>query len=149
MNTTVNELYADYLDHTKGNEAAAAALTLADVMQRTLDARKAAPTLPTRPLTVTEVVKFLRVSPTKVLSWIRSGRLPGYNVAEREDGRPTYRIKPEDLEAFTKVRMPIQPVRKGRPPGRRRIPKLPKWPILDDETVAKGEAARARRERSS
>ena len=147
MNTTVNELYADYLDHTKGNEAAAAALTLADVMQRTLDAGKAAPT--TRPLTVTEVVKFLRVSPTKVLSWIRSGRLPGYNVAEREDGRPTYRVNPEDLEAFTKMRMPIQPVRKGRPPGRRRIPKVPEWPTLDDETVAKGRAARARRERCS
>ena len=36
-----------------------------------------------RPATVPEVAKFLRVRPDKVLSWIRSGRLRGYNVAER------------------------------------------------------------------
>jgi len=77
-----------------------------------------------RPLTVPEVAKFLRVRPDKVLSWIRSGRLRGYNVAEKEDRRPTYRVNPEDLEAFTKLRMPIQPAPKGRPPGRRRFPDI-------------------------
>ena len=54
MNTTVNELYAKYLDHTNGNQAAAAALTLADAMQRTLDAPKAEPPTPAKPLSTPE-----------------------------------------------------------------------------------------------
>ena len=145
MNKTVNKLYTEYLELTN-DKAAAAALTLADTTQRTLDAGKAEQTTPAKPLNVTEVAKFLRVSPTKVLSWIRSGRLRGYNVAERENGRPTYRVNPEDLEAFTKMRMPIQPVAKGRPPGRRLIPKALEWPTLDKETLAKAAAARARRD---
>ena len=75
-----------------------------------------------QPLTVPEVAKLLRVRPDKVLSWIRSGRLRGYNVAEREHGRPKYRISPEDLQAFTQQRAITQSVPKGRPVGRRRIP---------------------------
>ena len=39
MNTAVNALYAKYLDHTGGDKAAAASLTLADTLQRTLDAK--------------------------------------------------------------------------------------------------------------
>ena len=39
MNKTVNDLYAEYLDHTGGDKAAAASLTLADTLQRTLDAK--------------------------------------------------------------------------------------------------------------
>ena len=77
------------------------------------------------PLSVPEVAKFLRVRPDKVLSWIRSGRLRGYNVAERENGRPKYRVNPDDLEAFMQQRAITQPAPKGRPPGRRRIPKVP------------------------
>ena len=69
MNKTVNKLYTDYLELTS-DKAAAAALTLADVMQRTLDAPKtqsAAPITmtPGKPLTVPEVAKFLQVAPTK------------------------------------------------------------------------------------
>jgi excisionase family DNA binding protein len=75
-----------------------------------------------QPLTVPEVAKFLRVRPNKVLSWIRSGRLRGYNITERENGRPKYRINPSDLEAFTQQRAITQPAPKGRPAGRRRIP---------------------------
>ena len=135
MNDTTNTIYREYLDRTNGN-AAAAALTLADTMQRTLDAPKAelpTPpanplTTPTKPLTVTEVAKFLRVAPTKVLSWIRSGRLRGYNVAERENSRPKFRVEPDDLAAFTQQRAITQPAPKGRPPGRCRIPAIPPWP---------------------
>jgi excisionase family DNA binding protein len=135
MNDTTHTIYREYLDCTHGNEAAAAALTLADAMQRTLDAPKtesAAPITmtPGKPLTVTEVAKFLRVSPTKVLSWIRSGRLRGYNVAERENSRPKFRVEPDDLAAFTQQRAITQPAPKGRPPGRRRIPPIPPWPHL-------------------
>ena len=71
-------------------------------------------------LTVPEVAKLLRVSPDKVLSWIRSGRLRGFNVAETETSRPKYRVSPEELEAFINVRMPFQPPRRGRPVGSRR-----------------------------
>ena len=39
-----------------------------------------------------EVAKFLRVRPDKVLSWIRSGRLRGYNVAEKENERKPCRL---------------------------------------------------------
>ncbi len=143
MNTTVNDLYAEYLKYTSGNRAAAASLTLAsmmaesrtygneataailtlaDVMQRMLDTGRAEPLQSTKPLTVPEVAKFLRVAPTKVLTWIRNGRLRGYNVAEKETGRPKYRINPKDLEFFTKLRVPCQPVAKGRPVGRHRLP---------------------------
>ena len=77
-------------------------------------------------MTVPEVAKLLRVRPDKVLSWIRSGRLRGYNVAEKENGRPKYRVNPDDLEAFMQQRAVTQPAPKGRPAGRRRIP-VPKW----------------------
>jgi excisionase family DNA binding protein len=78
------------------------------------------------PLTVPEVAKFLRVRPDKVLSWVRSGRLRGYNVAERENGRPKYRVNPDDLQSFMQQRAVTQPAPKGRPVGRHRIPE-PKW----------------------
>jgi len=119
MNTVVNTLYAKYLDHTGGDTAAAASLTLAAVM---LEGRATAEQPQNQPLTVPEVAKLLRVSPDKVLSWIRTGRLRGYNIAEREDGRPKYRVNPDDLQAFTQQRAFTQPAPKGRPAGRRRIP---------------------------
>ncbi len=81
---------------------------------------------PGRPLTVPEVATLLRVRPDKVLAWIRSGRLRGYNVAEKEGGRPKYRVNPADLEGFAQQRAVTQPAPKGRPAGRRRIP-VPKW----------------------
>jgi len=122
-------------------------LTLADVMQSGMDAQvQAASELAAlnnkmevqageartsdRPMTVPEVAKFLRVRPDKVLSWVRSGRLRGYNVAEKENGRPKYRINPGDLAVFVQQRAITQSVPKGRPAGRRAIPKLA-WPTLD------------------
>lgn len=137
MNDAVLKLYDTYLKYTSNN-AVAASLTLADLMQRTLLAKTAEPmakpaaepaeATDNRPMMVPEVAKFLRVRPDKVLSWIRSGRLRGYNVAEHETGRPKYRVNPEDLEAFMLMRVPIQPTPRGRPVGRhiRRIPK-PNW----------------------
>ena len=123
MNAATWTIYREYLDRVD-DPAAAASLTLADVMQSAVDA-------PTRaqasdqPLTVPEVAKLLRVRPDKVLSWIRSGRLPGYNVAEKEQGRPKYRVNPSDLDDFAKRRCVIQPTPIGRPAGlRRRIPKV-------------------------
>jgi excisionase family DNA binding protein len=132
MNPAVEQLYADYLQRTNCDTTAAASLTLAEVMQSAKDVNGAVGTpQQNRPLTVPEVAKFLRVRPDKVLSWIRSGRLRGYNVAERESGRPKYRVNPDDLEAFMQQRAIIQPAPKGRPAGRhRRIPTVPAWPHL-------------------
>jgi excisionase family DNA binding protein len=128
MNHEVNTLYAKYLDHTGGDTAAAASLTLAAVM---LEGQPATSGPHNQPLTVPEVAKLLRVSPDKVLSWIRSGRLRGYNIAERENGRPKYRVNPDDLQSFTQQRAITQPAPRGRPAaGRRRIPAIPAWPHL-------------------
>jgi excisionase family DNA binding protein len=145
VNGIVIALYDEYLKLT-GDNGAAASLTLADVMQSGMDAQVQAASEPAavvnkmvalavaraidRPMTVPEVAKFLRVRPDKVLSWVRSGRLRGYNVAEKENGRPKYRINPEDLAAFAQQRTITQPAPKGRPTGRRGIPKMA-WPTLD------------------
>ena len=118
MNSAVEQLYAEYLQRTNHDTTAAASLTLADVMRSARHADRA--------LTVPEVAKFLRVSPDKVLSWIRSGRLRGYNIAERENGRPKYRVNPDDLDAFTQNRAVTQPAPKGRPVGRRRFVDIPR-----------------------
>jgi len=135
MNDTVLQDFAEAIHLVNGDRAAAASLALASALR---DKQIAEPsneldTSSTRPLTVPEVAKFLRVRRSKVLSWIRSGRLRGYNVAERENGKPTYRINPDDLQAFQQRRAVTQASPKGRPAGRRRIP-LPK---LDWRKVGK------------
>ncbi len=113
MGLAILATYNEYLEKT-GEASAAAALTLADVVQAG-----------ERPLTVPEVAKFLRVRPNKVLSWIRSGRLRGYNITERENGRPKYRVNPSDLNDFVSRRCPTRPTSPGRPAGsHRRIPKV-------------------------
>jgi len=71
----------------------------------------------TRPvyLTPPEVAKSLRVSGSKVMLWIRSGRLRAFNVSESR--RPKYRIKAADLESFLDGRVatpPTAPVRRER-----------------------------------
>ena len=118
---SVPQLYADHFEAIGDN--AAAALMLANTM------RAYQPTAP-KPLdqsrTVPEVARFLRVNPGKVLAWIRRGWLRGFNLAEHEAGRPKYRVNPQDLEAFTNLRVPIQAPPIGRPVGRRRIPQA-KW----------------------
>jgi len=49
-------------------------------------------------LTPPEVAKRLRVSPDKILAWIRRGELKAVNVSN--GGRPRFRISPNDLGAF-------------------------------------------------
>jgi excisionase family DNA binding protein len=130
----IQQLFKECLPVVDGDKAAAANLVLAAALREHLPMTLAEVTEPSdrpavrtdTPLTVPEVAKFLRVSPDKVLSWIRSGRLSGYNVADLENGRPKYRVNPEDLQAFMQRRAITQPVPKGRPVGRRRIPQ-PEW----------------------
>lgn len=71
----------------------------------------------TRPayLTPPEIAKSLRVSESKVASWIRSGRLRAFNVSE--SARPKYRIRGDDLDEFLAGRAvtpPTRPVRRER-----------------------------------
>jgi excisionase family DNA binding protein len=79
MNAATLALYREYL-HETGAEPAAAALTLADVLQRCLDAggndalKLAGPADPTL-LTVPEAAQRLRLSRRKVYEMCRTGEL--------------------------------------------------------------------------
>jgi len=123
MNAAVQQDFTEALELVGGDKAAAANLVLASALRAGPLATHGQPMPQKPPLTVPEVAKLLRVRQTKVLSWIRSGRLRGYNVTERENGRPKYRVNPNDLEAFTKRRMPLQATPVGRPVGSRSTPK--------------------------
>jgi len=118
MNPAVEQLYADYLQRTDSDTTAAASLTLADVMQSARDTDRVEATLPGQPLTVPEVARLLRVRQDKVLNWIRRGDLQAFNIADKQKGRPKYRISPEDLKAFRQRRSPLPPVPQGRPSRR-------------------------------
>jgi len=56
--------------------------------------------IPSRTLTPPQVASRLRVSPEKVIAWIRAGELRAIDVATRGSRRPRYRIDPADLAAF-------------------------------------------------
>ena len=66
-----------------------------------------------RYLTPTEIATRLRVSPEKVLNWIRKAELRAVNVGE-ETGRRLYRVNPDDLEDFLKSREVQPPPRRIR-----------------------------------
>lgn len=63
-------------------------------------------------LTPPDVAKLLRVSNEKLLGWIRRGELTAVNVGN--GNRPRFRISPESLNAFLKVRE-VQPPPKPLP----------------------------------
>lgn len=127
MNAAVNALYAEYLDHTGGDKTAAASLTLAAMFAK-------ARTTPAggQPLTLPEVARHLRVRPNKILGWLRSGELKGYDVTTRQGSqRPKYRVNPEDLTAFIQRRAILPPGKEERPAHLgRSVPKV-NWPHLD------------------
>lgn len=50
-------------------------------------------------LTPPKVAKLLGVHHSKVITWIRSGRLPAINVVDPPK-RPRYRVSKESLDAF-------------------------------------------------
>jgi hypothetical protein len=67
-------------------------------------------------LTPPQLARRLRVSPDKVLTWIKSGELRAVNVATNPKGRPRFVIDPNDVEAFEARRS----VHKKPPATRRR-----------------------------
>jgi len=69
-------------------------------------------------LTPPQVAKRLRVSPDKVLAWIRSGELRAVDVASRGASRPRYRVTLDELRVFENRRSthssPTPPPRRSR-----------------------------------
>jgi excisionase family DNA binding protein len=75
-----------------------------------------------RYLTLTEAAALLRVSRSKVLAWLRSGRLRGSDVsANPSSGKARWRIARADLDAFLEGRVPQVETK----PSRRRKPTRP------------------------
>jgi excisionase family DNA binding protein len=92
MNAAVNAIYAEYLDHTGGDKAAAASLALAAVM---VEGRSEAPAVPAgAPLTVKEAAAQLRVSTRRIYEMCAAGELRAFKVGRR------LRIAPEMLEEY-------------------------------------------------
>jgi len=66
-----------------------------------------------RTYTPPELAKLWRVSPDKILAFIRRGELRAFNVASRRRGRPRFRILADEVERFTEARA-------VKPPGPRK-----------------------------
>ena len=70
-------------------------------------------------LTTREVAKRYRVSPTKVIAWIRRGELKALNTASALSGKPRWVVLPGALADFERGRQGVPP---PKPPRRRRKP---------------------------
>lgn len=68
-------------------------------------------------LTPPAIARELAIRESKVAQWIRSGELTAVNVAETNGGRPRWRIRRDDLDAFLLRRQSqpaIKPIRRRR-----------------------------------
>lgn len=81
-----------------------------------------------RYLTPPMIAARLRVSPEKVLGWIRKGELRAFNVSN--GNRPRYRVSPDDLKGFLERRQVRAPRAIQR---RRRKRRAPEGGALDPE----------------
>ncbi len=74
--------------------------------------------MPSAMLTPPEVAQQIGIDAEKVRTWIATGELRAVNIAERVSGRPRWRIRPDDLEAFLESRTaaPAAPARRRRHP---------------------------------
>jgi excisionase family DNA binding protein len=57
-----------------------------------------------------DIAKQLGINDTKVLTWIRNGELIAIDISTVRGGRPRWRIRHEDLEAFLQKRRTTKPV---------------------------------------
>jgi excisionase family DNA binding protein len=71
-------------------------------------------------LTVAQLAKRYRVSPSKVRGWIERGELPAINTANRRCARPRYVVTMEAVAAFERGRQAAAP--ETPKPKRRRKP---------------------------
>ena len=74
-------------------------------------------------LTVPEIARLLRTRESKVISWIRSGRLPAANISDGR--RPRYRIRRSDLDEFLRARAAAPTA--ARPAARQRRSNIPQY----------------------
>lgn len=58
-------------------------------------------------LGVGDIARSWVVNESKVLGFIKSGELRATNVATRAGGKPRWRVRPSDLEAFTAARAAV------------------------------------------
>jgi excisionase family DNA binding protein len=113
MNAVVAQLYDEYLQRT-GEIAAAASLTLADVMQS--NAGRAEATPPGQPFTVIEAARRLGVSTKTIYRLIQGGQLHSFRIGRN------LRVSPGDLSDYTARRdvlsteLDVRPARKPRRP---------------------------------
>ncbi len=59
---------------------------------------------PKSALTVAQVAERLGTRTHTVTAWIKSGELRAIDISQSAGGRPTWRIMPEDLDAFIERR---------------------------------------------
>lgn len=91
-------------------------------------------------MTPPEIAKLLRVSPEKVLAWIRNGRLKAINVSNRV--RPRYRVNHDDLNTFLRT-IEVSPAPAVKRQRTKRPPKGgPIDPALGKRLLAKGQAVK-------
>jgi excisionase family DNA binding protein len=119
MNDKTVERFQQYRDVTSGDLTAAAALTIADALERSIEAMTpqgalgAADTAPpSAMITVRDTAARLGVSPHTIYDLVQSGRLPCQRIGT---GRGTIRIRLADLDAFTTASAG-RLIRRGDPP---------------------------------
>jgi len=69
-----------------------------------------------------QLAKMLGIEPPKVIGWIKRGELRAVNVADRTGGRPRWRISPDAVENFLRVRESKAPPPKATRQRRQRQP---------------------------
>jgi excisionase family DNA binding protein len=92
-----------------------------------------------RYLTPPEVAKILRVTPEKILGWIRRAELRAVNVGNGM--RPRYRVSREFLDAFLEARE-VQPPSKPARRVRRPPDGGPIDPVLGEQLLKKKQATK-------
>ena len=146
MNAAVNALYAEYLDHTGGDKAAAASLTLAAMMAET-----GGKTPPSTALTVAEAARRLNVTRQTVYQMCQSGRLRSLPARHRpalripleaieecenqERGQGAGPAIPRHHQALLLVSEPAMPIPSPPPQGRKAA--RAECPLLTPPTVTK------------
>jgi excisionase family DNA binding protein len=78
-------------------------------------------------LTAAEAAELLRVRQSKVLAWLRSGELRGFDLSERPGrGNARWKIARTDLDEFLQSRQP-RPTPKQSSQRRRKAANPPGW----------------------
>ena len=110
---SIDRMYDRFFAKT-GDPVAAATLTLAQVQSAATLRQPESLALSAAPaaLNPSDVAKQLRVSPAKVIGWIRTGQLKAANVSTGQ--RPRFVIQQPDVDRFLQGRQPDPPAPRRR-----------------------------------